>query len=302
MKSNNSDQLKAAFQALLVTFLWSTSIILIKIGLRDIPPLTFAGMRYIIAFLCLFPFLMRRKRVASLRRLSLGAWLQLAFLGLLFYAVTQGASFVSLFYLPAVSMSLLLSFTTVLVGLLGIFLLKEIPTTLQWAGTILYLVGVLLYFYPLGLAGNAAIGVVIALVAVLANAISSILGRHINRSGKIDPLVVTAVSMGIGSIALLATGIILQGIPRLTLMSWLIILWLAVVNSAVAFTLWNHTLRTLSAMQSAIINNTMLFQIALLAWICLREGMIWREVAGMLIAATGVLIVQIRIQGRKTYL
>ena len=37
-------------QALLVTFLWSTSWVLIKIGFADIPPLTFAGLRYTLAF------------------------------------------------------------------------------------------------------------------------------------------------------------------------------------------------------------------------------------------------------------
>lgn len=43
--------LTAVLQALFVTFLWSTSIILVKIGLEDSPALTFAGMRYFPAFL-----------------------------------------------------------------------------------------------------------------------------------------------------------------------------------------------------------------------------------------------------------
>ena len=51
--------LTAVFQALFVTFLWSTSWVLIKIGLTDIPALTFAGLRYGLAFLCLLPFFFR---------------------------------------------------------------------------------------------------------------------------------------------------------------------------------------------------------------------------------------------------
>jgi len=35
-----------ALQALFVTFLWSSSWVLIKFGLEEIPPLTFAGLRY----------------------------------------------------------------------------------------------------------------------------------------------------------------------------------------------------------------------------------------------------------------
>ena len=300
MTEHRSPHFWAIFQALLVTFLWSTSIILVKIGLKNIPPLPFAGLRYVIAFGCLLPFMFRRERIASLRRLSAGAWARLIILGLLFYSVTQGAQFLSLFYLPAVSTSLLLSFTTVVVGLLGIVLLRETPTAIQWSGTGLYLLGVLLYFYPLRFAAHTVIGIVVALVGVLANALSSILGRHINRGGELDPITVTVVSMGIGSVVLLVTGILTQGLPRLTLVSWLIILWLAVVNGAFAFTLWNRTLRTLTAMQSSVINNTMLFQIATLAWIFLNEKITWREGIGMALAVIGVLIVQIRRRRART--
>ena len=49
-------RLVAILQALLVTFLWSTSWVLIKIGLAEIPPLTLAGLRYSLAFLFLLPF------------------------------------------------------------------------------------------------------------------------------------------------------------------------------------------------------------------------------------------------------
>jgi drug/metabolite transporter (DMT)-like permease len=300
MTEHRSPHLRAVFQALLVTFLWYTSIILVKIGLKNIPALPFAGLRYIIAFGCLLPFMFRRERIASLRRLSAGAWLRLITLGLLFYSVTQGAQFLSLFYLPAVSTSLLLSFTTVVVGLLGIVLLRETPTAIQWSGTGLYLLGVLLYFYPLKFATHTVIGIVVALVGVFANALSSILGRHINRGGELDPMTVTIVSMGIGSVVLLATGILIQGVPRLTLTNWLIILWLAVLNSAFAFTLWNRTLRTLTAMQSSVINNTMLFQIAILAWIVLNERLTWREGIGVGLAVIGVAIVQVRRRRART--
>ena len=50
---------KAIWQALLVTFLWSTSWVLIKFGLGEIPPLLFAGLRYGLAALILLPWLLR---------------------------------------------------------------------------------------------------------------------------------------------------------------------------------------------------------------------------------------------------
>ena len=298
MLKNRPPHLQAVLQALFVTFLWSTSWVLIKIGLKDLPALPFAGLRYTLAFLCLLPFAARSGQLKPLRRLSAGTWIRLLLLGLLFYSVTQGAQFVSLFYLPAVTVSLMLSFTTVLVALIGFFALRERPAAVQWGGTGLYLAGVLVYFYPLLLPQGELIGFAVAIVGVLANALSSILGRHVNRSGELEPLAVTVVTMGAGGLVLLAGGIAIQGLPRLTLTHWGIILWLAIVNTALAFTLWNHTLRTLSAMESSIINNTMLVQIAMLAWLFLGEPLSWRMVLGMILAALGTLLVQIRRQPR----
>lgn len=93
-------------------------------------------------------------------------------------------------------------------------------------------------------------------------------------------------------------GIIIEEMPHLDLLSWGIIVWLAAVNTAFAFTLWNHTLRTLSATESSIINNTMLFQIALLAWVFLSERMTTKEIIGMIIAGSGAIIVN---QRRRIY-
>jgi drug/metabolite transporter (DMT)-like permease len=289
-----SPHIQAILQALLVTFLWSTSWVLIKVGLRDIPALPFAGLRYTLAFLCLLPFAVRSGQLASLRRLSVGTWARLIALGLLFYSVTQGAQFLSLFYLPAMTTSLLLSSTTILVALLGIPLLGEWPTLVQWGGTGLYLMGVLVFFFPASLPTGEVIGLFVAGAGVLANALSSILGRHVNRSAELEPLAVTIVSMGIGAAVLLVGGVATQGLPRLTLVHWAMILWLAVVNTAFAFTLWNRTLCTLSAMESSIINNTMLFQVAVLAWLFLDEALTWRQVLGMVLAVLGTLVVQIR--------
>jgi len=100
--------------------------------------------------------------------------------------------------------------------------------------------------------------------------------------------------MGIGSVILLVTGIATQGLPMLSTTNWLIVGWLALANTAFAFTLWNHTLRTLSAMESSIINNTMLIQIPILAWLFLGEFVTGKEILALMIAGMGILLVQLR--------
>ena len=58
-------------QALFVTFLWSTSFIIIKWGLVEIPPIIFAGLRYFLAFLCFLPFLLiKRNYVEEIKNLN----------------------------------------------------------------------------------------------------------------------------------------------------------------------------------------------------------------------------------------
>jgi drug/metabolite transporter (DMT)-like permease len=208
--------------------------------------------------------------------------------------VTQGAQFLALSYLPAVTVSLLLTFSAVATMLLGAVALGEHPTRQQVGGIVLYLVGAFIYFYPVMLPEGQVIGVIIALIGVASNAVASVLGREINRDSGLPPSVITAISMGIGALALLGSGIAVQGLPPLSLMNWLIILWLAAVNTAFAFTLWNHTLRTLSALESSLINNTMLIQIAILAWLFLGETISLQQGIGMLLAAAGILIVQVR--------
>ena len=300
--SKSPSHLAAILLALLVTFLWSTSFVIIKIGLAEIPPLTFAGLRYTIAFVCLLPFAFTKKNSDVIKKLERKDWVKLFIYGLLFIAITQGAMFGGLLFLPAVTVSLWLNFTPLVVAVLAIFLIKEFPTRLQWIGVILFVGGILTYLYPVGLSENQEIGLIIMTIGVFANSASSVLGRSINREAKINPVVVTVVSMGIGSIILLIVGIATQGLPPISFQNMLYLLWLAIINTAVAFTIWNFTLRTLSAMESSIINGTMLIQIAILAWIFLGEAISLQEGIGMMVAAFGAVLVQLRFRlERKSY-
>jgi drug/metabolite transporter (DMT)-like permease len=294
MTSKDPSHLKSILLALFVTVLWSSSWVLVKLGLQDVPPLTFAGLRYVWAFLLLLPAtLLSPRRRCELRDMRRRDWLRLALLGLIFYTAAQGLLFVALVYLHATTLSLLLNFTSVVVAVLGIVWLSETPTVLQWAGVFVFLLGAVIYFYPLSV-DEPAVGLIVGGFVVVANAVSSLLGREINRTRSLNPMTVTLVSMGVGSITLLALGILLQGLPRLDLRSWAIIGWLAVVNSALAFTLWNTTQRSLTATESSVINNTMLIQIAFLAWIFLDERLSVQEIGGLALAALGILFVQLR--------
>ena len=293
-----SARFRAILQALLVTFLWSTSWVLIKLTIDEIPPLTFAGLRYTAAVLILVPGLRRHKD--AVRKLSGKEWGSLAVLGLVFYTLTQGGQFITLKHLNATTFSLLLNFSTVVVALIGGILLRERLSTLQWLGIAAFLTGVLIYFAPLAsLQQEPLIGFVFAAVTVIANAVAALLGRSINRRKSIPPLVVTTISMGIGAVVLLTAGLLIEEPMPFSLRNLAVILWLAVVNTAFAFTLWNKSLQVLPAFESSLINNTMLIQIALLAWIFLDASYTPVDIIGLLIASVGIFLANLQTRARK---
>jgi drug/metabolite transporter (DMT)-like permease len=206
----------------------------------------------------------------------------------------QGAQFIGLTYLPAATVSLILNFTSLVVALMGMVWLSERPGRIGWMGIMLSVLGGIVFFYPIDFPSAQTAAVLVVVIGMIANAGSGVLGRYINRYENIPPLLVTTISMGVGGSILLLAGGVIQGIPELGLKHWGIILWLAVVNTAFAFTLWNHTLRTLPAMESSIINGTMLIQIALLAWLFMGENLTPQEWIGIILAGLGVLLVQLR--------
>jgi drug/metabolite transporter (DMT)-like permease len=291
--------LLAVLQALLVTFLWSTSWILVKIGLDDLDlaPISFAGLRYALAAAILLPFGLRAVRTRPpgrpVRRRQL---VLVALYGLLFVAIAQGAQFAALGVLPATAVSLILASIPVWVAAGSLLAGAERPSALQAAGIALLTIGAAVYFGPFDVPAGALAGFAAAAVCVAAAAASSHLGRSLAREGigrLGGPIGLTAFSMLVGGVALLAVGLAVEGWPALDAAGWLIIGWLAVVNTAFAFTLWNHTLRTLTAVESSVVNNTMTIQIAVLAVVFLGERLEPLQVAGLVLAALGAAVVQL---------
>jgi drug/metabolite transporter (DMT)-like permease len=108
------------------------------------------------------------------------------------------------------------------------------------------------------------------------------------RSGRIDPVSLTAIPMGFGSLFLLA---FIWPLPQLSWRIVGILAWLTLVNSAIAFVIWNNALKYMKAFEISITANLMPIGTALLAPVLLGEpvpGMAW---LGMSISLIGVVLV-----------
>jgi len=275
---------RALVLAIVVTFLWSSSWVMLRWAIEDhgMTPILGAGLRYLLACIGIASVVgarpADRRALGGIGRRDLGL---LLVLGLVFYAVTQGAQVIAIASQPAATTSLVLSFTPLLVALVSQASLGERPTPLQ----------------VLGGALMTAVGMAAALVGLAANVTSSVLGRAVNRSLRLPSRVVTVVSMAVGAVALVGVGLALEGPPRLDPVGWLLIGWMAVVNTALAFTWWNESLRHLSATESSAVNNLMLLQIAALAWLLLGEAPGAVQWLGMVLVTLGILAARERRAG-----
>lgn len=271
---------------------------LIRIGLddADLQPVTFAGLRYATAAAVLWCWVAVRRR-DDVRALGRADLVRLAALGLCFYGVTQGAQFIAIDAQPAATTSLVLSLTPLLVGVLGARTLAERTSPRQFVGGALVAAGALAYFA--GDLGASTVGMVAATVGLAANALSGLFGRSVNRTRGLAPVVVTTVSMSVGAAALLLVGLTAEPWTGPSARAWVIIVWLAVVNTALAFTLWNLALRHLTAVESAGVNNLMLPQIAFLAWVFLDEPLGLLGAIGVLAVSIGVFLTQAPVARRQ---
>lgn len=280
--------------AVAVTTIWSTSWIFIKIGLKEIPALPFAAMRYFLAFLILLPWLFRSPTWQTIKALAWRDWLVLTGLAILTYSLNQGGLFIALSYLPNTTVSLLQNFSPVFIALLGGWMLKESVNRKQYMGMVILLIGALIFFLPLESDNMSIPGLIASFVTLMSNVFNSIFSRKILRAGKYPVLVMTGVCMGIGSSIMVITSQAWLVVPRISASLWGILIYLALINTALAFIMWNTSLQKLTAFEANIINNTMLVQIAILSWIFLGDAISWKMALGMVLVMGGAVLVNLR--------
>ena len=279
--------------ALFVTFLWSTSFVVIKIGLKTATPMLFSGLRYLLASIILLGLVLfndtSKREIKTLHR---NHFFLLVVYGLIFITMTQGFQYLSLNQLPAITVSQLLTITPVLVLLMSNFILKEIPSRLDFILLATTLFGVFLYYYPFQIPYSELLGLGFLVICLLSNAGSTILGRQINSTLHKSPLTVTSISMFFGGLILTIAGFMFEKFA-FSAIEILYVILLAVVNTAFAFTLWNKTMKTLRALDTSLINNTMLPQITILSILFLQESVTLVELFSLVIILVSVMSIQV---------
>jgi len=281
----------AIIEAIIVATIWASSFVFVKMGLIYMGPLTMAGLRYSLAALVLLPWLLRHR--AEVVRLPRSIWFRLALMGLCAYTIANGAFYWGLRYLPATTVSFLMSFNPLLVLGAALFWVKEYPSRRQVVGLIVALAGSVIFFAS-GVKPDATLPLTIVLVGLVAFSTFGVLGREVARERRVSTLLLTALPLGIGGACLLLIGVPLEGLPHMTVTAWGLGLWLAVFNTAIAYVLYNHALRVLTALEMNVMLNITPLVTAIWAWFLLGEQLTRIEWVGMVVAVIGIGLVQQR--------
>jgi drug/metabolite transporter (DMT)-like permease len=273
-------------ESILVVAIWSSSFPLVKIGLTELTPFQIAGVRYFGAFIALVPFLLTHSR-GTLKRMPRRSWVRLAAMGLIAYPLGNSMLFWGLQSLHSTTSAFLLNAMPLATLALGVVWLNEKPTRLQLIGLVIALAGGVVFFGT-RVPGAETVPIVVTLAGAACLAVFGVMAREFARDGLVDGVTLAGIPLLFGG------GLLMIVVPPTQLPSArvsAILVWLAVVNSALAYLLWNHALRRLQAFEISIVTNLMPMGTGLLAPLLIGESVGPTAWIGIGVALAGVVLV-----------
>jgi drug/metabolite transporter (DMT)-like permease len=217
---------------------WSSTWLAIKIGLRDLPPISYAGIRFLVAIIVLFAVSAGR---VNLLPQCMFDYLLLAFTGVLMFALNYGLLFWGELHVSS-GLAAVLQATIPMFGILFAHLmLPEEPLRLpKLLGALVAVGGVALICERLlGFNGLMALwGGLGIIVGAASAAFSNVLLKA--RAIQLAPAMIAAWQMIFGAAPLLAIGFLTEGNPlkfHWSAVSMFCLLYLAIIGSALTFLL-----------------------------------------------------------------
>ncbi len=293
----SSSRRVAVILGLVVTSLWATSVVMIRIGVsdEDIEPIGFAGTRFFLAAMLLLPLAVPGIRAAPTWHGS-GRWLTgVAVYGLLIFCVAQLGFYIALGEVEASTVGLFMGVAPVVTAIAVMRNRHERASALQVGGIAVLVAGVVVYFGLEMPPADATTGLLVAASIPVVVGGAAVLGRRVAVESRDygGPASMTALAMLVGASVTLVIALLVEGVPAFSPTAWLLIAWLAVINTALTYTLWAQSQRSLRAVESSVLGDLTVIQVALLGWVVLGEGLDGAQIVGIVVALGGVVIVQV---------
>lgn len=293
--------MKARLVWLLLCGIWGSTWLFIKLGLEDLPPLTFAGIRFVIATIIVFALILVRR--VSLPRTKRD-WTLLAVTGILSFTLNYGLVFWGEQYISS-GLAALLQSTLPLFGLViaHFYLPTERMTWMKVIGVLLGVFGVgVIFSNQLQASGKQALlGCAALVVSAFCAAYANVLTKAYTLN--LQPSVLAGGQMLFGLIPLLLIGIPLEGNPlgyRWTPIAVLSLFYLAIVGTVVAFLLYYWLLHNMDVTKSMLIALVTPVTAVILGMLVLKEEMQWRTLIGGAMIIFGLALIVTRRQARAT--
>jgi drug/metabolite transporter (DMT)-like permease len=279
---------------LLLCCIWGSTWMFIKLGLRDLPPLSFAAARFLLATVILWGIVAARRA-----RLPRGReWLLLAQTGVLAFGLNYGLLFWGEQHISS-GLAALLQATIPVFGMLLAhpYLPGERLNARKLSGALLGVVGVgVIFSHQLGAEGSMALW---GSAAVVAGAVfvswANVLVKA--KGAKLDASVLSAGQMACGFVALASAALVLEGSPRnlrWTPLAVVCLLYLTLVGSVAAFLLFYWLVRHVDVTKTMLIALVTPLAAVLLGVGALHEELSWRTLAGGVVILSGVALVVLR--------
>ena len=287
--------MKARAVFLLLCCIWGSTWMFIKLGLRDLPPLSFAAARFLLATAILSVIVAARR--ASLPR-GRAEWWLIAKTGVLAFALNYGLLFWGEQHISSGLAALIQASIPVFGMLLAHpYLPGERLNARKLSGALLGVVGVGVIFSSQLEAegGMAAWGS----AAVLAGAVFVAYANVLVKAGgaRLDAAVLSAGQMACGFVVLAAAGLLFEGNPlrfRWTGLAVACLLYLTLVGSVAAFLLFYWLVRHVDVTKTMLIALVTPLAAVLLGVLVLGEEVTWRTLAGGALILSGIGLVVLR--------
>ena len=273
-----------------IYLVWGSTFLVIRLGVRSLPPMLFAGGRFVSAgaLLVAIAALMRERFPSTGLE-----WRYILAFSLLMIACSSGASTIALTRLPSNEGALLSAGSALWIAWLGALGPKGHKLTLRGSlGLLLGLAGVALLVWPRSASPSGHFGwQSLVLIGSLCWAIGTVLYR--NAALAVGPVAFNAVTMLLGG-----TWLLLAGAATGEAHAWrweagglAAMAYLAVFGSAIAYTAYTWLLRHSPADRVGTFAYVNPAIAAMLGWAVLGEALEPAQLAGMLVVLLGVALV-----------
>lgn len=295
----NKQRTTAFLSILFVVIVWGSASSVTKYAVENVPPYFFAFLRNLVGSVCLLPFfLYQRKRNPQQPTAPFKKMLWMGLTGITFFYLFFN---IGLYYTNAATGALIQGFIPIAIILLALIFLRERLNSLQAVGVFISVTGVILIGFAAAVPGarNSFLGNILMIFAILSWGVYTIIAKSMK---QYDPVYLTTISTWIGTVGLLPAMVIeLWGrdIPVVSTGTWMAILYLGFISSAICYILYNRVLKVLSAIQVGNLMNLDPIFGAIVAVLFLHESVTIWQIGGTLLVLLGVALTSAKRGFRK---